>query len=372
MFFIVMLTLVISILMTKVVVHIANSSSQVVLDSQLDGVQRMHDTPVPRIGGLAIFTSMVFIALYGANTMASWSQFYSGMIASLFFVFIGGFTEDLAKNITPMIRVVFLISAVIFATFVVHTMFLVRNVDHETINQILKYDIFAFAVTCFAVVGISNAYNMIDGYNGLASTTAMINSLCLMYLSYRIGDMNSVMYSGILFAAILGFWVFNYPLGKVFLGDGGSYVIGFMISLISIDLVGSNVGKISPFAVLLLVIYPFTEAVFTIIRRKFIHKTKATQPDILHLHQLVFSRCFHNQIPLLKRNARVMPILLLMTLPPSICTLFIFNSTSMVLLVMFIYVIYYVYIYVQLIRFRTPLVFGWVAKLLTNRIKVAS
>lgn len=350
--YIFLMSFLVSLLISQVVIFSASSGESGIMDHDLDAIQKMHDKPVPRIGGAAIFVSLVFIVVYGASIQASWSQFYAGMIASVFFVFIGGFAEDISKKVSPSIRIVFIVAAVVFSVFVVHSMDLIRNLESETINLAISYDVVAFIITCFAVVGISNAYNMIDGYNGLSSASAMINVLGIAYLSYALGDSNILFCSLVLVSTIFGFFVCNYPYGKIFLGDGGSYLIGFLISLLSINLIEAHSGDISPFAVLLLVVYPFTEAIFTILRRKLVHKTKATQPDDLHLHQLVFSKCTDGSISLMKRNARVMPIILIMVIPQTLAVIFFYKSTPIMLLGILLYVLYYVCVYLTLMFFK--------------------
>ncbi len=363
----ILVTFVISLLMIKIILYTGDIHSKVTLDSDLAGVQKMHEHSVPRIGGLAIFVSMTFTALYGANIAAPWVPFYAGLITSLFFVFVGGLTEDLSKAVSPSIRMIFMAAAVIFAVFISHTMPMVRHLSHENLDVVLSIDIFAFLVTCFAVVGVANSYNIVDGYNGLSSTSAMINSMVLAYLSWKLGDNTLVIVSLSLFCAIAGFWLFNYPHGKIFLGDGGAYSVGFMIALISLNLVEHHVGHISPYSVLLLAGYPITETVFTIVRRKFIQKTKATQPDSLHMHQLVFDRCLPRASPILYRNARVMPLMLTVILPPTIIVIDAYQSTMAMLLGVVGYIVYYTYFYVRLVKFKTPKILIFKANLLTKK-----
>lgn len=369
----VILTLFVSLVILAIIVYVVDYRREkrigLGLDNNAGAVQRMHSTPVPRIGGVAIFASMVFTALYGSSINAEWSSLYSSMIMSVFFVFIGGLAEDLTGRVTPIIRMVFMMAAVVFTVYILSSMNLIKNLDHEVLNQVLRYDFIAFVVTCFAVVGISNAYNMIDGYNGLSSSAAMVNAFGLWYLGYSLGDFATMFCAAMLIAAVFGFFVFNYPFGKIFLGDGGSYTIGFIISIISLNLVGKHVGAISPFTVLLLVAYPFTEAIFTIFRRKFIQKTSAMQPDCLHLHQLIFSRCFHEQIGLLQKNARVMPVALIMMIPQTVCAIIWYDNTIMILASLIAYWVFYVYMYVMLVKFRTPFLFKFIAFLLTRRFK---
>lgn len=361
------LTFIVSLLMIKVIIYTSDIHAQVTLDHDLSSVQKMHEHAVPRIGGLAIFVSMTFTALYGANIGAPWAPFYAGLITSLFFVFVGGLTEDLSKAVSPAIRMVFMTAAVVFAVFISHTMPMIRHLDHGSLDLVLSVDVLAFVITCFAVVGVANSYNIVDGYNGLSSTSAMINALGLAYLSWRLSDMTLVVVAISFTAAVFGFWLYNYPRGKIFLGDGGAYSVGFMIAFISINLVERHAGAISPYAVLLLAAYPITETVFTIVRRKFIHKTKATQPDNLHMHQLVFDRCLPRNSPMLYRNARVMPLMLTIVIPPTILAVICYKSTLIMLLGILGYICYYTYFYLRLVKFKTPKILILKSKLLTRK-----
>lgn len=348
------ITLLISLLMCKVIIYTDNIHSQLTLDHDLSGIQKMHTHPVPRIGGLAIFVSMVFTALYSANTGAVWSGFYAGLITSLFFVFVGGLTEDLSKAVSPIVRISFMLFAVLYAVYISHSMPLIHHMGHENLDQILKFNIIAIFITCFAVIGISNAYNIIDGFNGLSTTAGIINIIGLAYLSAMVGDTTLLFVALSLIAAILGFLMFNYPKGKIFLGDGGSYSLGFMVSLISLNLTETYHHQISPYAILLLAAYPFTETVFSIIRRKLVHKTRAMAPDNLHLHQLIFDRCLPHSWSLIKRNSYVMPIMLLFILPQLFLVMFYYDSNLIMLLGLLAYALFYVSIYLRLIKFKAP------------------
>lgn len=350
----IIISFVISLIVAKVIIYTGEVHSQLTLDRDLSGIQKVHDIPVPRVGGVAIFVSLVFTSLYSANTGALWSGFYAGLITALFFVFIGGLTEDLSKAVSPLIRISFMLFAILYAVYVSHSMPLIRHLGHHHLNYILSIDVIAVFLTCFAVIGISNAYNIIDGFNGLSTTAGIINILGLAYLAAMVGDSTLLFVSLSLIAAILGFLVFNYPQGKIFLGDGGSYSLGFMISLISLNLTETYHHQISPYAILLLAVYPFTETVFSIFRRKFVNKTRAMEPDNLHLHQLIFDRCLPRSLPLVRRNSSVMPIMLLFILPQFFLVLFYYRSNLIMLLGLLGYVLFYVYFYMRMVKFKAP------------------
>ena len=351
----IVLSFLITLLMIAIILFTADVHSKLSLDHDLNGIQKMHETPTPRIGGLAIFISMSFMALYGANVSAVWASFYCGLITSVFFVFLGGLTEDLSKAVSPLVRISFVLFAILFGICVSHSIPLIRHMGGGAIdNLLISFDLLALFITCFAIVGISNAFNIIDGYNGLSSSAAIVNIFGLAYLAFMLDDtVISVISLGFAFS-VLGFMVFNYPKGKIFLGDGGAYLIGFVIAVLSLNLIEHHVHQISPFSVLLLAVYPFTETVISMIRRKFIHRTSMTQPDNLHLHQLVYDRCLPRHLPLKVRNYRVMPIMLIFMLPQTILTVFFYKFNYIMLLGIAGYICYYLYFYMRLVRFKTP------------------
>ena len=141
-------------------------------------------------------------------------------------------------------------------------------------------------LTSFAVGGIANSINIIDGYHGLAGGFAVIVLAALAYVAALVGD-NFVFTVALAMAgALLGFLIWNWPGGKIFLGDGGSYLLGFLLAELSVMLVTRN-PEVSPWFPLLLLIYPVFETFFSIYRRKLKHGISPGQPDNMHLHQLI-------------------------------------------------------------------------------------
>jgi UDP-N-acetylmuramyl pentapeptide phosphotransferase/UDP-N-acetylglucosamine-1-phosphate transferase len=100
----------------------------------------------------------------------------------------------------------------------------------EFFDPIFLIPFVSIAFTVFAVCGLTNAYNIIDGFNGLAGMVGVLTLLSLSYVGFQTND-NLVFILGMtLIGAILGFFFWNYPKGKIFLGDGGAYLIGFWIA----------------------------------------------------------------------------------------------------------------------------------------------
>ena len=147
--------------------------------------------------------------------------------------------------------------------------------------------------TTFALVGVSNAINIIDGFNGLASGVCLLILAGIMYVAYDVKDVEIFYCALVLFFGILGFFVCNFPLGKIFLGDGGAYFLGFILGMLLVLLTQRHTESVSAFFGLSIMIYPVWEVVFSIWRRKRLRRN-ATSPDDLHLHTLIFKISRHN------------------------------------------------------------------------------
>ena len=137
----------------------------------------------------------------------------------------------------------------------------------------------------FLAVGISHAFNLIDGLNGLAGFTALAAALALATIAHQSGltEHRDILLT--IAAAVIGFLIFNFPFGKIFLGDSGAYVIGHLLFWTSVSILW-NAPDVSPFAMLLVFFWPIADTLLAITRRLYLGKPIA-QPDRLHFHQLV-------------------------------------------------------------------------------------
>jgi UDP-N-acetylmuramyl pentapeptide phosphotransferase/UDP-N-acetylglucosamine-1-phosphate transferase len=113
--------------------------------------------------------------------------------------------------------------------------------------------------------------------------------LAISYIANILGDDLVLQLSLILISSLIAFFVFNFPFGKIFMGDGGAYFVGFMMAMIGLMLGIRNEG-VSNWFVLLLFIYPLYETAFSIYRKIIVRKTSPSQPDGYHLHMLIYKR----------------------------------------------------------------------------------
>jgi UDP-N-acetylmuramyl pentapeptide phosphotransferase/UDP-N-acetylglucosamine-1-phosphate transferase len=208
--------------------------------------------------------------------------------------------------------------------------------------------------TAFAVCGFTNAINIIDGLNGLAAGVVLLCLSALGLIAYQVYDYEVAKLCFVIGGAIFGFLIVNYPTGKIFLGDGGAYLLGFVLGWIAVMTTARNPG-ISPWAPMLACAYPVIEVIFSMARRR-ARKLKVGHPDRLHLHSLIWSRVAR---PLLiKRssmvqNAAVLPIILIYAVLPAGLAV-VFKTNTMALFVSFCCCAFiYTLIYARLVHF------GW-------------
>jgi len=236
-----------------------------------DKPQRFHDTPTPRAGGLSIFAASIFAAYY-----------YFGLVVAFAvgIAFFSGIIEDLTGNISQRIRLV-------LQTIAALLLVVIGDIYLKTIGLGFEFPYFlAVVFTVFAIVGVTNAINIIDGLNGLASGVSIAALSIFAIFAYGVGD-NEIFYLCLsVIAATAGFLVFNYPKGKVFLGDGGAYYLGFILAAVSILVIARH-PEVSAWFCLAVVIYPVWEVIFSIARRRKVAGKKATEPDKMHLHQVL-------------------------------------------------------------------------------------
>jgi UDP-N-acetylmuramyl pentapeptide phosphotransferase/UDP-N-acetylglucosamine-1-phosphate transferase len=156
------------------------------------------------------------------------------------------------------------------------------------LDALLTIDLVCFAFTVFAVMGVGHAMNVIDGLNGLSSVNALCASIGLAVVAWMTGDEFVTCAACVLAGSVAGFFLINYPRGRIFLGDGGAYFIGLMLAELSVMLVHRN-SEVSPWFPLMLLAYPIWETLFSMYRRR-MRGQSTGDADALHLHSLVYRR----------------------------------------------------------------------------------
>ena len=248
----------------------------------LHAVQAAHTKPTLRIGGLGILAGVLAGTLL-LSADAAFLSYVSLILVSAIPLILGGFAEDLGFQVPPRLRLgAIAISALLCATFLPAVL---THIGVPVIDDILTLYPLALMFTIFAASGVTNAFNLIDGLNGLASFTAITTAVALSTLA-MIADLTHLQNFYAMFSVVtFGFFVLNFPAGKLFLGDGGAYLLGHCLTWGGITL-AIEVAGLSAFAILLIFFWPIADTALAIWRRLRL-ASPTDRPDRLHFHQLV-------------------------------------------------------------------------------------
>jgi UDP-N-acetylmuramyl pentapeptide phosphotransferase/UDP-N-acetylglucosamine-1-phosphate transferase len=197
-------------------------------------------------------------------------------------VFFVGLVEDLGYSMSPRTR----LTASAFSSLVAILMFgmWIDRLGIPGVDTLLKFAPFGILFTIFATSGVVNAFNLIDGLNGLSSYVTISVALSLSIIAFDVGNTQISIFLVLFVSAVLGFMVLNFPVGRIFLGDGGAYALGHLLVWSAIILINSA-SEVSPFAVLLVFFWPVADTGLAIWRRWTLGNP-ANRPDRLHFHQL--------------------------------------------------------------------------------------
>jgi UDP-N-acetylmuramyl pentapeptide phosphotransferase/UDP-N-acetylglucosamine-1-phosphate transferase len=271
---------------------------------------------------------------------------------------LAGLAEDLTKQVGIKTRLLATALAGVLAFFFLGAQ--LREVQLPGLDWLMSFTWFSLLFTALAVAGVANAVNIIDGYNGLASVVVMITLLSLAYVAWQVGDslVLSMALAGV--GALFGFFLWNWPRGLIFLGDGGAYFIGYLVAVLSFILVSRHRGMVSPWYPFLLFIYPVFETLFSIWRKRIVRGASPGVPDGLHLHMLVFRRLVRwavgrrDAASLTLRNSLTAPYLWLLSSLAAVPATLFWRQPHVLQAFVAAFCIVYVWLYLRLVRFRAP------------------
>ena len=351
---------IVSVLGTLFIVRSANLHGGRSGDHDFSQPQKFHAVAVPRVGGLGIVLGLL-AALAGAAVLGRKDEasFLAMLLACATPAFGAGFVQDLTEAIAPRGRLLATgISAILAFVYLDAG---IRSVGIAGIDWIVGFTIGSAIFTTLAVAGIANAVNIIDGFNGLASMCAMLMLGAISHIAFQVGDY-TIMQLGLAgVAAVLGFFVWNYPGGRIFLGDGGAYFLGFYISELSILLVDRN-PTISPMLPLLVCAYPVLETLFSIYRRLLLKNKPPQIADGIHLHSLIYRRHIRwagherDAKSVTRRNSMTSPILWTLCLCAVMPAVLFWHRPILLATSIIVFCSLYVWLYWRIVRFKTPLV----------------
>lgn len=239
--------------------------------------RKVHQKSIPRVGGVAICMGWLFSLLVYVDM----SHEIRGILAGTLIVFFTGLIDDL-YGLSPKKKFLGQIAACLVTIFVGHlSISTLGNIfGGETI---LLPPWLGIPFTILAVVGIINAFNLMDGLDGLAGGISVIALTALLILSYLSGDLMIMALCAALLGAILGFLKYNLFPARIFMGDTGSLVVGFVIAFLAVLLTQTPENSVAPIVPVLILGIPIVDTLRVMGCRIF-QKKSPFSPDRTHLH----------------------------------------------------------------------------------------
>ncbi len=355
--FVMVLAFAISTAVALALVRLAHSGYMPSLDVDTSGPQKFHIKPVPRIGGVGILLGVLaasgfLLGLHPGAGAAALTLVLCGMPA-----FVVGLIEDLSKSVSPARRLLATAVSAALAFWLLDAA--ITRSDIPGLDWLIGFGAGSAVVTVFAVAGIANSVNIIDGFNGLASMCVVLMLASIAYVGFQVDDplIGLLALAGI--GAVLGFFVWNFPAGLIFLGDGGAYFLGFFVAELSILLLVRN-AEVSPLFPLLVCIYPVFETVFSIYRRRFLKAVPPSMPDGIHLHSLIYRRVVRwavgsrNAKALTRRNSMTSPYLWLLCMCSVVPAMLFWRNSAVLGVLLLLFAFGYVGLYWRIVRFKSP------------------
>ena len=228
---------------------------------------------IPLSGGFVFFLVLFFFL----------PENYKYLNILIFFIFLVGLLSDLNILHSPIFRIIFQI--IIIAVYLFLFGNFVTSIRVDFFDNLLNIFFVKFFFTGFCILILINGTNFIDGVNTLVAGYFILVVSNVLYLTeFHNLDLDTLLIFTCL-TSLLVIYTFNF-FGKIYLGDGGSYLISFIIGVILIRFSNDNF-LVSPYYVVALLWYPAYENLFSIIRKKILKKSPST-PDNKHLHQLIY------------------------------------------------------------------------------------
>jgi UDP-N-acetylmuramyl pentapeptide phosphotransferase/UDP-N-acetylglucosamine-1-phosphate transferase len=248
----------------------------------LKNVQHIHAGQVPRLAGFVIFLSLALF--YFSMPLKEIRHPLAVILISALPLWAAAFIEDIKGNILHLHRlagIFFSICVFIFINDFSWPRLSFIGADFLYKNPFLIKIIFALIIAT-----VVNGTNFVDGMNGLACLSIMISFLCLFILAQRVDDMIFVHLSLLSLGLLSTFILFNFPFAKIFLGDSGAYLLGYLLITMLIIFYGRH-PELSNWGAVVIVFYFAFEVIFSFFR-KIIQKQSPLHPDNKHLHLLLF------------------------------------------------------------------------------------
>ncbi len=239
--------------------------------------RRVHDKPMPRLGGLAIYIGFMAAVLI----LVPYSTKLFGILAGATLIVMLGVVDDIKPLPSKLKLLIQIAAAFILVACGVRVEWITNPFD--SVDGMAYLSFFSYPITVFWVVGVTNTLNLIDGLDGLAAGIASIAALSLLVVSIMNGHTVVVIFTAALAGSAIGFLPYNFNPAKIFMGDTGSTFLGFVLAAISIEGAIKGATTLAIAIPILALGLPIFDTTFAIIRRA-VNGKPIMEADKGHLH----------------------------------------------------------------------------------------
>lgn len=247
--------------------------------------RKIHVGNIPRLGGLGIFLGCFPLILYYLmNNNMGFNYIF--LILGMVTAFLVGFVDDL-KPMRARYKLIIQIAAAGLVTasglliekFVIYSFFAIN------------FGYLAYPITVFWIITFMNAVNLIDGMDGLSTGIFLLANLFIIIISVMTQNYVVLTLALVLECSTAGFYIFNFPPAKIFLGDGGAYFIGFMYAILPLMGVKKSAALTVFLIPMILMLVPISD-VFQVMLNRLRNGQNIFKPDTKHLHHRLMNLGF--------------------------------------------------------------------------------
>jgi UDP-GlcNAc:undecaprenyl-phosphate GlcNAc-1-phosphate transferase len=258
------------------------------IDVPKDG-RRMHNHPIPRLGGLAIFLGFLLSVVLFADI----SKEVQGILLGSVVIVIIGVVDDIVP-LPAWLKFIVQILAALIAVYHDVTIKAFSNPIIWSNAEFLNLGWLSVPITVLWIVAITNSVNLIDGLDGLAAGVSAISSFTMMIIAMVISDVNVAIIMGALAGACIGFLPYNKNPAKIFMGDTGALLLGYVLATVSIIGLFKMYAVISFVIPFLVVGLPLFDTAFAFLRR-ILSGRNPMSPDRGHFHHRLIDMGFNQK-----------------------------------------------------------------------------
>lgn len=253
--------------------------------------RKLHNGPVPLVGGLIIFCSLLYV--FFTFDLPNWLSII--YLSSLLIVLFGFLDDKFQISVTIRIFVQIIASLLVISS----GLYIIDLGSYLNFNN-LEVGFLGLILTLLCIIGLTNAINFIDGIDGLSSSISLISLFSILFYSNQTGDL--VIYEFILFI-IFSLVIFLFSnlkilLPQIFLGDSGSMFLGFIIGWLLIYCTHPDINLFHPVLTLWCVSIPALD-LLSVFTRRVLKKINPFRPDRRHIHHIMIKKGFSHKKTLL-------------------------------------------------------------------------